>query len=369
MKESTIIHIIDSLGRGGAETLLVGTIRSLSEYNHIIISLKGVNAFEEELKEYDIVYLDFKWYHSIPKCVSKVKTVISKLDNNVIVHSHLFWSNIISRLAANNKIRLVNSYHNVIYGKEGANYPFYALLLDKITYRSTIKVICVSNEVKRNICEYLGAKKNIFTLYNYISDAFYIKQKLPNKIGKKLKIVAVGNIKLQKNYGVVIEAFAALKVKYSDNLFSLDIFGDGPLLEELQEQAELKDTLNIRFMGSSTDIIKELINYDLFLSASLYEGFGISIVEAMAVGLPVMVSNLPVLKEVTNNEAIYFNPLDSNSLAQELEKVLLGYYDLDMISNKLQIQAQKFRKETHLKMLKVVYNSKEGIIPQVNNLY
>lgn len=350
----TVLHIIDSLGRGGAETLLVGAVKSTPALNHIIVSLKPVNEFSSELAGIKVYFLNFKWYHSIPQVVNQVKQII--LAHQIqIIHAHLFWSVIISRLACPANIKLFNSYHALLYGKSGgANYPFYARLLDKLTYHERIITLCVSSQVKKNIQEFIGIKNNVYVLYNFIDDAFYENFRPMPTLGKKIRMVAVGNLKKDKNYEVIINALSLLDAAYTDKV-QLDIYGSGPLLDELQLKCKQKCVKNIQFKGAVMNVAAVLPGYDVYIISSTSEGFGLAVVEAMAVGLPVIVSDIPTLREVTGGNAIYFNPMSATDLLDKVKQVLIGKADLQIIAKKGQEYSRIYSKEVYLSRLVNLY--------------
>lgn len=350
----TILHLIDSLGRGGAETLLVGTIQSTPEFNHIIISLKPLNEFHEELQSFKIYFLDFKWYHSLPSTIFKIKKIISKHTIDII-HSHLYWSIIISRLVCPAHIKLVNSYHALLYGKRGgANYPFYALLMDKVTYSNRIVTLCVSEQVKDNIRKYVGIHDNVYVLYNFIEDSFFDGFNVKTPGLNKVRLVAVGNLKKDKNYRIVLKAFAELETRVRDYV-TLDIYGDGPLMEDMKLMCKLKNIKNVQLKGSVKNISAVLPQYDLYIISSTSEGFGLAVVEAMAIGLPVIASNIQTLREVTGGHAIYFNPFSSSELVDQIIKAINGNYDLQQIATTAHHYAIKYSKNVYLDKLRSIY--------------
>ncbi|KAA3436585.1 glycosyltransferase [Rufibacter hautae] len=349
-----ILHIIDSLGRGGAETLLVGVVNSLPQFEHIIISLKPDNDFSEELIGITVICMNFKWVHSIPTTVRKIKGIIKEFKIDV-VHAHLYYSCILSRLVTPNNILLLNSYHNVLYSPNGANYPYYSMLLDKYTFNKRVKILCVSGEVKRDVEKYIGAKSNTFVLYNYIEDVFFKNYKSYEPGTGKLSLVSVGNLKPQKNYEILIEAFSLINARLGSDKVSLDVFGKGPLLSSLKDKAKTLSVDNIRFIGAVSDVATRLSNYDGYVLSSAYEGFGIAVVEAMAVGLPVVVSDIPVLREVTKGNALFFNPFDSKDLSNVIIKLFYDRSLLKDMAHKGFQYSQVFRKDKYMDALEEFY--------------
>jgi glycosyltransferase involved in cell wall biosynthesis len=351
-----VLHVIDSLGRGGAETLLVGVIKATPELNHVIVSLKPLNEFSEELTGYKIYFLNVQWYHSLPKIVYQLKQIIvqNKVD---VVHAHLFWSIIASRLACPRNTRLINSYHAVLYGQTSGKYPFYARLLDKFTYYNKVITLCVSDEVRKNIKENIGIKQNVYVLHNFIENEFYNNFPLKQKKAGLLKFVAVGNLKKDKNYEVILEAFTKLNVHAKDAI-CLDIYGKGPLLEDLLNKCREKNISNIHLKGSVRNISEVLLGYDVYIISSTSEGFGLAVIEAMAVGLPAIVSDIPTLREVTGGYALYFDPLSADDLTQKISLLLSGSVDVATLAEQGHAFAKKYTKKSYLKELLHFYSVK-----------
>lgn len=107
MSNINILHVIDTLGIGGAEKLLVGTINALSNCNHHVIYLCGKDKLASELPaNCRITRLNFHSKWDVPRCVLAIRRYIK--ENNIeIVHSHLVMSNLISRLATPRKVKIV----------------------------------------------------------------------------------------------------------------------------------------------------------------------------------------------------------------------------------------------------------------------
>jgi glycosyltransferase involved in cell wall biosynthesis len=104
----------------------------------------------------------------------------------------------------------------------------------------------------------------------------------------------VARVAPPKNFICLLDALVLIQEKYL-----LRVVGDGPQLSHVQEYAsKLGIENNIDFMGSRTDVPKILASSDIFVLSSDWEGFPISIVEAMRAGLPVIASNVGGISEV-----------------------------------------------------------------------
>ena len=110
---------------------------------------------------------------------------------------------------------------------------------------------------------------------------------------REKKIVAVGRLEKQKNYKLLIDAFELFHKQHTE--YQLVIYGKGELLEELQKiTKEKKLDLFIEFAGFSTNLKKEILNAAMYVLSSDYEGISNSLMEAMAMGLPVISTNCPI---------------------------------------------------------------------------
>ncbi len=139
-------------------------------------------------------------------------------------------------------------------------------------------------------------------------------------------LLYVGNIKPHKNLRRLLEAFDRLKGSITQDLVLVGkkegfLTGDA---EVLREAGKLAD--RVLFTGEvQEEILRQYyLHADCLVFPSLYEGFGLPPLEAMACGVPVVVSNAASLPEVCGEAALYFNPLDSGEMAEKILEVLEG---------------------------------------------
>ncbi len=356
MNKKTLLCVIDSLGRGGAEMLLVGLLPELNNrFRVILVTLSGEIAFDESQiissKKYS---LGFKGKHSLLPAIIKLKKIIRQTRPD-LVHAHLLHSSIVARAACPAHIPLVYSLHTIM-SKDAFDGSRLNAWLEKRTLKKGQAVIAVSEAVLDDYRKLIALPGPAYVLKNYVSNAFLLQQDLrqvhQNKA--KLQLVAVGNIKPVKNYEYLLKAFEQLK----SLPVSLDIFGHGEAgaVKVLQDEIDSKK-LNIVLKGSTGNIATLLPAYDLFVMSSSYEGFGIAPIEAMATGLPLLLSDIPVFKEITFGNALFFDLSDPKSFVTLLQRILSGEVDVQALSNSGVIVAREhYSKSLYVTSLFSIYD-------------
>ncbi|MEY2452986.1 MAG: hypothetical protein QOD92_2560 [Acidimicrobiaceae bacterium] len=139
-------------------------------------------------------------------------------------------------------------------------------------------------------------------------------------------IVTASRLVPYKRVDLVIRALAKLAPDHPG--IRLHIIGQGPESERLEQLArELGVSANIDFVGYvpiHDDVLKIIAKASVFVSASEIEGFGISVVEAAAVGVPFVITDIPVFREVTNDGdgGLLFRQGDADDLADKINQML-----------------------------------------------
>src|SRR5688572_32275092 len=202
-EKPTVIQVINDLGRGGAESLLVGFLPELSrEFNIVLVTLRDHMEFDEsEIRSeyrYSLGYTSMK---NLPGAIRRLKKIINKHKPALVV-SHLYWSTIIGRLACPARIPMIFTVHQLL--SDGAfNFNRKGALLrwiDKLTYRKRHVMIGVSQGVIDDYHKEVGLTGKSHVLHNYVDDIYFqnaIDYTFPSDA--KLNMVAVGNPKWEKN--------------------------------------------------------------------------------------------------------------------------------------------------------------------------
>jgi L-malate glycosyltransferase len=354
--KKTILYIIDVLdGMGGAELMLIAPLKEIhQEYNIILVTLEPGNSFEKDYFIGDKQYcLEMHSKIDIFKAAKKLKEIIK--ENNVdLVHSFLYWSVLVARLACGKKtthiFSLATIMSQLIYKSKW--YSGYTQLLDRITYKKNQVIISPTKEVLMDFDKFIGIKGRSEVIHNFVLDVFFENQIQYQSTSDELKLVAVGNIKEVKNYQVIIDAFQLLP----DLPITLDIYGLGELTANQQKQIKEKN-LSINVMGASDHIHEMLPKYDAFIMSSFLEGFGIATAEAMAIGLPLILSDIATLKEVSQGNALFFDPHTAKSLAEAIKSIMANKEKVKNFSEKgKMIALQNYTKEKYVNRLLQLYS-------------
>jgi glycosyltransferase involved in cell wall biosynthesis len=202
------------------------------------------------------------------------------------------------------------------------------------TYLQAYAVIHVSDEGAMKMTSWLGIDSNpsVQTIFNGIDLNFWQialdaiswrREKLSARLQKKerLRLLSLGRLSAQKGIDILIKALGSLDAA-ALNAIQLDIYGEGPDLTLLQQLVIDYDLASVVFFNSwSTDIISLFSSYDLFLFPSRSEGLPFTLLEALATGIPVIASDIPVHQHITQKGELarLFQASSIESLAYQLK--------------------------------------------------
>ncbi len=212
-----------------------------------------------------------------------------------------------------------------------------------------VKYIAVSESTKRDAIHYWNLRPDKVTVIHHGS---FIPPKAPRtRFGSK-KVLMVSDISPRKNQVRLIRAFEHVHVKTQG---SAELLIVGNMRESVPEfEPTLRDIrarnegIQITTCGylSDSEILSLYEQADVFVYPSLYEGFGLPVLEAMACGCPVITSNTSSLPEVVGDAGMLIDPHDVDELAQAIITVLADDELKREMSRKSIAQAQTFSWET-----------------------
>jgi L-malate glycosyltransferase len=348
-----IIHFIFNLGRGGAETMLARVIRELDEYENVVVTLFPLNHFGSELQCDKLICLNLRSLFSLPFSVFRFRKLV-KAENPDIVHTHLFWPTVIARLAVPGKIPLITTIHAFI--ASSVEYKHWHIrFLDKLSYlfRNSI-IIVVAKGALKEYFTFLHLKPfKAYSLYTFVDIArFNPVLAKPKEPSATFRIVSVGALRAQKNYSYLIKAMALLR----SSPIELHIYGTGNLQDTLQRQIN-ETAARVILKGEVNNIEEVIPQYDLYIMTSSFEGFSLSVLEAMAMAMPVLLSDIPSFKEQCEGIAEYFSLSDVNDLAGKISALSVRSKEVlrEMGERARQKAVNNFTLEQHLKGLREIY--------------
>lgn len=228
------------------------------------------------------------------------------------------------------------------------------------------RILTVSEASKLDILRFCRIPEDRVTvIYNAIDERFTVKPP-PEEIVRVREryqlqgrfIMYSGNVKPHKNLERLIEAFMLLR---QDGLKDLKLLITG---SEISRYATLRHAVHrynlhkhVRFLGyQSEDTLAVLYRLAaVFVFPSLYEGFGLPPLEAMASGTPVVVSNVSSLPEVVGDAGILINPYDTAEIADGIRRVLADSSLAAELSAKGLTRAQTFSWEASVKRVHKIY--------------
>ena len=229
--------------------------------------------------------------------------------------------------------RTILTVHDIRYVRVPKMYSTLRRIISRQVVRSALKksdiVVTGANAIKKELLD-VCPKGKISVIYGGIDTEpfFALSNDELSKVRKKYNlpqkfILSVGRFEKRKNYPRLLEALSLLN-KNGHNLYLVIIGDAGDDLDASLEQ------INFLNLSENVKILKNVEEHDmnslyricsLLVFPSIYEGFGFPILEAMAAQCPMVVSDLPVFREMTENQLLYFDPHDAESIAQVIWKV------------------------------------------------
>lgn len=339
-----ILHVINNLGSGGAERMLINFFKELKKedgYFEILLLIDNTISYKNIPPHIKITILsNSKKRISLKKAITLYRYI--KNNSFDVVHSHLFPSQYylsIIKLFLNKKIKLVTTEHNTTNSRR----KFWLLKqIDKIVYTNYDKIIFISNGVKEQFNkDYPRLTKKGIIINNGIPLLdFFPSDKISPK---KTNIIMVARFSGQKDHNTLVKAMSLL-----DNQFTLSLVGEGEDLDKIKALTkELKLEKRVHFLGFRNDIAKLYRNHDIFVLSSNWEGFGLVAAEAMASGLPVIASNVNGLREVVQDTGLLFEQKNEKELAKLINKIATD----ETLSKKLITRGLETAKKYDIKKL------------------
>jgi glycosyltransferase involved in cell wall biosynthesis len=311
IKMTNVLHLINYLGGGGSE-IYIYTLAKKLHNNHCKFYIayseegKGLKLFE------DLGIETIKLQMNSPfdiKAANELKKICKELSIDVI-HTHFLRENYISILSKllGNKVRVINTRHMLDKNSKSV------ISMNKFFTRFNDSIIAVSSSVRNQMIYDEGLNPNkIKLIYTGVdleewskpsSLNFRDEYKIPEG---EILITTIARFSKEKGHEFLINSIKYFKDYIKTNnpefKFKFVLVGEGELFNDIIDKAkDLQIYDDIIFTGYRRDIKNILKSSDIFILPSNNEAFGLSILEAMAAGLPVITTNSGGTREIINKD-------------------------------------------------------------------
>lgn len=332
-----VLHVIESMGRGGAERNLASLLRPLSALgveNHLATLWPG-RSYEERV----VPFVKRHEFNLRPgRALAALPGLIALAREVDVVHTQLMWANIVGRVAAYLARRpSVTTLHTTAYDESNlAKLPVAVRrktqvirCIDALTARATKRFFAVSPAVKDVHVRALGLSPEEIELAPCCID---VAEFDPVQVGDRAEaraavgfapgefaLLSVGRLIWSKRHDDAIEAVAEVARTAPVHLY---VAGAGPEETALRALAQ-RLAAPVTFLGVRDDIPRLLCAADAFLFPSVYEGMPLALVEAMVMGLPCVCSDIVENRSLGGDACIYFAPGDTAGIARAVRALIV----------------------------------------------
>lgn len=225
----------------------------------------------------------------------------------------------------------------------------YGFILPRLA-KNTDAVIAISDYTKERILYHTNIKESkIHVIKNGVDKRFFVldersfeSEVMPKyNIPSSRYILSVSSIEPRKNIGSLLSAWEKIQHKIDDDIWLVLVGKRNPKIFSDAGLTNIPERVHFTGFVDDDDLVSIYQNALLFTYISLYEGFGLPPLEAMAAGIPVLTSNTTSIPEVVSDKAITVNPLSVPEIADNI----LMLIESDVLRNRLSVSGIEHAKQ------------------------
>lgn len=357
-----ILFMIHDLGPGGAEKVLVNLVNNMdqSKFDITVMALFGGGINEQFLKK----HIKYKtcFSRNIPGNSKLMKLFSSRVLHSLIVKEKYdievsYLEGPSARIISgcnDEKIKTICWIHVQQYTKKIASSSFRSFNEAVKCYQSFSGIVCVSEAVKSDFLELFPMVDNVKVLYN-TNETEQIKEKAMEPVeedlfsSKEIKICGMGKLMPIKGY----DKLAHIHYRLIQDGFPVHTYllGSGPDKEKINEYVQKHGLCNtFTFLGYQKNPYKYLAKCDIFVCASIAEGFSTATTEALILGIPVITTPVAGMKEMLgNNEYGVISDFSEEALYSSLKEMISSQKNMDYFKKQALDRGKEFSKSKTVK--------------------
>jgi len=340
-----ILHVNFSFTQGGIDNMMCDIMRCQIQQGHdvslLIINQKIVEEVFANIPKQVHIYIQGRSEGSRnPWHILRTCWIVNVVIRPHIIHAH------------HNKVAIMLPFRFC-----PMILTIHAMNLRPAIYYKYDYVVGITKAVEDNAYTQTKHRFKSDVIYNGID--FDLIKKRNEKLAPIFRIIMVSRLDHEmKGHDILLNAAIILKKKFSKYKFHIDMVGDGKSFSFLSNMIQTNGLSNeVCLMGSKcrTWVYEHLCEYDLLVQPSRHEGFGLTLVEAIAAGIPVLSSNVDGAVEILENGkyGYLFNSEDAEDLARQLSLIM----DMNdsVISQKVSDAEQNFKKNYSVQRMTAQY--------------
>jgi len=317
--KNKILYILPSKEIGGTERMVIELASKINKFNFdpVVMTLQGTGSFHRILNEKNIKNYSLNIKENPIVAMMKIIFIFLK-EKPSLMHSFLFAGNIFARfLKFFLRIPLICSQRSTDDWRK----PFH-WKIDKLTHMFCCLIISNSNAGKKALVEKAGIPPGKIQVIPNGIDLNCEKEKIEKAHivpHKDIVVGSVGNLRKAKGYEVLIDAASIVIKKRNDIRFV--IVGKGPCEQSIKKRIKENHLEQfITLSGFQENVYNYMVNFDMVVIPSLWEGFPVIALEAMACGKPVIATKTGDLPEIVlhNITGLLVDPGRKDQLANAI---------------------------------------------------
>jgi glycosyltransferase involved in cell wall biosynthesis len=209
--------------------------------------------------------------------------------------------------------------------------------LRNIAFRGADLIICVSDSVRKEVVRHIQTQR-VAVVRNGVNASVFRKIECP----KAYDAAFLGRLCHQKGVDVLLNAWKMVTLEFDEAKLVLIRGGDQDRVTHYKEMVHklgLQDNVVMKGFIPDKELVSLLNSSKLFVFPSRYDGFALAVAEAMACGLPCIISDIPALREIYGEAAILVKPDDAECLANTIKEVLSNRSEMELLSRKSRMLA------------------------------